>query len=514
MANTNGNGTSAVAQSAQPDVLDSAISSALGAQSPQSQPTSGAAPQPDVLDTAIASALGKPVPASGNTQQQPDLTSRILQGVKDSMLGRIVGSAITPPQSSDEQVVHAVGGAPSLQVYRAAKSIVDSAKGMMKSASSDYGQAVSDFNRAMQDFHNQDWRNLASSATSTAADVLGATQPVMNTQAQNVRELSEGARPGGNLATPLTRDVIDAGTAAAAPSVVEGAETAADGANSAISGALDKDKSLYQQVRQGADIAQTPTKAALRNAAQTSVEDAGIADQSLPQTHGQPIRTLLDEPIATLADTERAAYDTINKASGTDLKALYDHAEEVQDALDDPTNIANRAALQNDLTTTQDAIASGENQAVKNGVNPDLLDKAQGMTQQRYAMQTLKQKLFNNESVVKGNTAYGSPEAIDVDSAIRQAENLNKPSKFAPEGSPTRLQQALGEDGANRLLQDFYSAQKAGQKAVRAQQLAKFVVGAVGGGALFHAGEAIAGVREAAINASKRRVRRQQSPCR
>ena len=32
----------------------------------------------------------------------------------------------------------------------------------------------------------------------------------------------------------------------------------------------------------------------------------------------------------------------LNKASGTDLKSLYDHAEEVQDALDDPTNLPKR----------------------------------------------------------------------------------------------------------------------------------------------------------------------------
>ncbi|MFZ1974734.1 MAG: hypothetical protein WAU89_17945, partial [Candidatus Acidiferrales bacterium] len=92
--------------------------------------------------------------------------------------------------------------------------------------------------------------------------------------------------------------------------------------------------------------------------------------------------------------------------------------------------------------------------------------------------------LFNNEGVVKGNIAHGAEESINVDNAITQAEKLNKPSKFAPEGSPTRLEQALGKQGASNLLKNLYAAQKAGAAAVKAQKIAAWIGGTVGVGAV------------------------------
>lgn len=239
-----------------------------------------------------------------------------------------------------------------------------------------------------------------------------------------------------------------------------------------------------KQAVQGGKASQAPAQSALRSTAQASADDAGVT-AAADSTQG--VRTLMDEPIEAIAKTERATYDAVNKAAGTDLKSLYDHAEEVQDALDDPTNIANRRSLTEDLKTTQDAITQGETKATAAGVDPQAIKDAQALTQKRFAIQNVKQKLFNNESVVQGNTAHGAPESINVDSAIRQAENLNKPSKYAPEGSPTRLVQALGEKGANGLLKGLYEAQKTGAKALSRQQLviklAKYGVPALATGA-------------------------------
>jgi hypothetical protein len=247
---------------------------------------------------------------------------------------------------------------------------------------------------------------------------------------------------------------------------------------------------IGRQIWKGEKVAQAPAQSALRSTAQATANDAGVTT-AVDSTQG--IRTLMDEPIEAIAKTERATYDALNKASGTDLKSLYDHAEEVQDALDDPTNIANRKSLTEDLQTTQDAISDGEAKATEAGVDPQSLKDAQALTQKRYAIQNVKQKLFNNESVVSGDVAHGAPESINVDSAIRQAQNLNKPSRFAPEGSPTRLQQAFGEKGANNLLKGLYDAQKTGTKALSRQQFATKVLkyvgipsaGALGGGVVY-----------------------------
>jgi hypothetical protein len=92
-------------------------------------------------------------------------------------------------------------------------------------------------------------------------------------------------------------------------------------------------------------------------------------------------------------------------------------------------------------------------------------------------MEVGDQKLFNNESVVKGNIQHGESEEINVDSAIRNAENLDKPSKFAPRGTPTRLQQMFGEDGAKAFEQGLYDARKAGKAVMTRNTIVKTLVG-------------------------------------
>lgn len=245
------------------------------------------------------------------------------------------------------------------------------------------------------------------------------------------------------------------------PGVTAGTEEAAQ--------AAEAKPGIVKQVFQGEKVAQAPAKAALRTGASASAADAGVEAGS----QGGSIRSLLDDPIEALSKNERASYDAINKASGTDLKSLYDYAEELQDNIDDPTQIANRNSLKTELKTTQDSITKGEAQAVKNGVDPDTLNDAKDMTKQRYAMENINQKLFANTSVVKGNIAHGAPETINVNSAIDQVEKLDQPSKFAPRGTPSRLQQAFGEDGAQALKQSLYDAQKAGQSALSKQVWAK-----------------------------------------
>lgn len=247
-------------------------------------------------------------------------------------------------------------------------------------------------------------------------------------------------------------------------------------------------KSVASDVVQGADKAQVPAQAALRSGASASAVEAGVEAGS----QGGSIRSLLDDPIDQLATKERAAYDTINEASGTDLKSLYDARAKFQDALENPNNIDKEDALQAKLDQTEAQISTGEAQAKENGVDPDDLEDAKNMTKQRYAMEDISKKLFNNESVVSGNTAHGAPENINVDSAIRQAENLDKPSKFAPRGTPSRLEQAFGSDGAQALKQSLYDAQKAGQTALARQAFAKTLAKIGGyGGAILGGGELV-----------------------
>ncbi len=219
---------------------------------------------------------------------------------------------------------------------------------------------------------------------------------------------------------------------------------------------------------------QPGAQSALREGASSSAQDAGVSGTS---ALGAGVRTLMDEPIAAAAKVETGLYQTLNDAAQTDMKDLFDYREELMDALDDPTNVANRKVLADELSVTENAIKVhsdlaadklGEDGATK------LLNRAKAATQQRYAMENVSQKLFDNEGVVSGNVDHGMPESINVNNAIKQAENLDKPSKFAPRGTPTRLQQALGEDGAKALKQGLYDAQAAGQKVATRNQIIKW----------------------------------------
>jgi hypothetical protein len=322
---------------------------------------------------------------------------------------------------------------------------------------------------------------IVSSLKSAASDVT--LNPIE--LASTIHTINQSKDPTGAYLEAAqkfaSKGAAQALTALGTEGVVKGVGAALPEAVTEEAASVPKKPNIIARTFNKTAASQPGAQAALRSGATASAADAGVEAGA----QGGSIRSLLDDPIEALSKNERASYDTINKASGTDLKSLYDHANDVQDALDDPTNVANRNALQTELKTTQESISKGEAQATKNGVDPDTLNDAKNMTKQRYAMENINQKLFNNESVISGNTTHGAPESINVDSAIRQVENLDKPSKFAPRGTPSRLQQAFGSDGAQSLKQGLYDAQKAGNAAVTRATIAKWVAGAVpvlGGG--------------------------------
>lgn len=296
----------------------------------------------------------------------------------------------------------------------------------------------------------------------TAAEIL--LNHIGERGAQVASNVYQGAK--GNLKANLTELDPNQGKMYATP-IFPGpgvGNAAADVAATAEPAA--EGPGLMQKVKQAVSpkaAAQPGAQSALREGATASAKDAGVA--GAVDTSGS-IRTVMDKPIAEAAKVEDKLYKTVNNAAETDMKSLYDRREELQDAIEDPTNVGQKSNIQKELTTTDQAIAQGEaNVKTKLGKDaPDLIKQAKDATQQRYSMEEGVKKLFNNEGVISGNVAHGVQESINVDSAIRQAENLDKPSKFAPRGTPTRLQQMFGEEGAKAFKQGLYDAQKDGQK--------------------------------------------------
>ena len=281
-------------------------------------------------------------------------------------------------------------------------------------------------------------------------------------------------------ALPLIGGGMPETAGAEAPTVAEGVTSAAPADADAITHTYTPGGGLQAVKRLVSPEAATQPEAqsAFRSGAQASAEDAGVTGEA----NQGGIRTLMNKPIRQASAVKRNLYDTVNDAAETDMKSLYDRREELQDTLDDPTQIANKSALQKELQTTQASIDAGETK-VQDALGTkasDLLQKAKAATQQRFAMEQGDAKLFNNESVVSGNAENGTDETVNVKAAIRQAEQLDKPSKFAPRGTPTRLQQMFGEDGAKAFKQGLYDAQKSGQSVATRNTVAKWL-GGVGG---------------------------------
>jgi hypothetical protein len=168
-------------------------------------------------------------PAPAN---QPGVIDRTIEGVKQSLQGNLAPlvGAVAGPQNAEEHAIAAIGNVSplgpqgTLAAYRAGKAIVDSAKNMLSAPREHFQQAKQDFITAAQDLHNKNYWSMVRNLAEATADISGMIPGAPSELANRERELIEGTKPGGNLATPLAKDVTDLATMYAgekAPGVAE-----------------------------------------------------------------------------------------------------------------------------------------------------------------------------------------------------------------------------------------------------------------------------------------------------
>lgn len=85
-------------------------------------------------------------------------------------------------------------------------------------------------------------------------------------------------------------------------------------------------------------------------------------------------------------------------------------------------------------------------------------------------------KSVKNPNIISGNVAHGAEETVDVAKAVKALQKMQDDMEF---GAP-RLEQAFGKQGARAILEDMYTAQKSGIKAMTKQQWAKRIAQYVG----------------------------------
>lgn len=432
-----------------------------GTPDPLAQLGTPAVPNPAPSDPLAA--IGTPATppaASAAPPAQASLGDRVIAGAKD--FAAPVMSLVRDPETPTEQVLHAIGGGGgALAAYRMAKGLMEGAERVVKSTPGEFKQAATDYKRLVDDWHNKDYRNAISSAVSTGSHILGA-QPGMGQIASEIREDSEGARPGGDLARPLTRQVLGAATALAGGEALSEEEAASSAASSA---ATKLKVNPFRQIMEGKAIAQEPAVAAVTGGVEDAAAGAGV-----PKPAGLPSgnliegsQSVLDEPLGSIASKEKAAYKQIDDTVGFDLKETKMQLKNDQYALKQLGNTEadqlTRKSLAKSIVDNTERIRVAEAKLTKAGLDPKAGD----------VVHTTRMAGEDFKNTIVKNTA--SDGTVNVTKLLNDSKAL----RFSKRGD--RLAQFMGKDAADTYMNGLEAAQKAGVHAMKLQKIAKWTGG-------------------------------------
>lgn len=350
----------------------------------------------------------------------PGVAERAIAGANRSSL-----STFSNPQTATEHVVDAITGGTGagLAAWRTAKSLVDSVKNAMDAKKPDeFSQAKADVQRAVHDFHNRDYRNLAADAGSVAGDAIPV--PVVGS---TVRNISEGTRPGGDLAGALGQAAGDAAVlvgTAAAPEVagdLEGSAAAThtyDPATSSIKPVsqpgtlktlLTNPKAL---VSEGAAKASTQpgTQAVVRGGAGDIAKAAGVEDSASLST-AKTVEDVADN----VYGQSKGLYKQVDDATG----GKFAGNEQLIKNVDKELRMASSDEEVTSLQAQRSKYVAQQNQlfddAAAQGVPREVVDQAKASYKQSQALYSLDRQIKASTKGVPTDIAEkGSiPETID-----------------------------------------------------------------------------------------------------
>lgn len=447
--------------------LDFSTAQPIGSPQQTAQPVQPSPTQsgnPVKLDFSTLQPIGsQPSVPPQPSEEQPGVLNRAWNAVKSEVAPIIdIGeSVVTPPQDHKEELALTFGGPTALQAYRAARTVVGGVESAIKAPAEKYQQAKQDFQRATQDFQNKDYRNLASDAASTATDVMGAVSPGTSMVTDRAREFSEGARPGGDLVTPIVKTGVDVGLAALTDKVGEPSTPEEPG--------------LTKQLIQGRAVNQPGTQAAIREGVQTASENAGTATaETAANIKTQPIMeghtTVLDDHLLALQGQEAAAYkvqDDLAPGLKANRTKLINTNRAIDALTDTPEDVTKEAALEKSRTGLMDKIADSEDALKQAGVDPKAADV---LHTQRMAGEDIKASIIKNTDLTDGS--------LNVKGLLNDAKKM----RFTDYGD--RLEQFFGsKQAADTYVTKLANMQKLGAHAVAARVVTALLAGVVGLGA-------------------------------
>jgi hypothetical protein len=414
-----------------------------------------------VLDSAIAKSLGQTQP----TQQQPP--SDYLIKTEDFIHGAAQGAG--------SEIAGMVAGIPS--------AIANSIPAVK------VAEDIWDIPSEYRDYEAARARGKSpAEAAGIAAQTVQKRNDAISALKDRVKEFSTNpSRATGRAVADLIPVIVGGslGSEVAAPAEAASAEAPAAISETEVPTATDFNSaskpSVFKQVIQGGKVAQPVAQQAVRRGVQAATENAGTADESLAANiENQPLlnrnQTLVDEHLSALRGLEQDAYDRMDEAAGFDVKAEKAQLANDQYKLKQLGNTDADAAMKDKLTASiedsQARIADAEAKMRDAGVDPT---EADAIHKQRMAGADFRKALIQNTS--------SDGQTVNVDGLL----NASKKLQFTKYGD--RLQQFFGsKEAADDFMTNLEQAQKLGNKAVKARQIAKWAVPAlgIGGGTLIH----------------------------
>ena len=188
------------------------------------------------------------------------------------------------------------------------------------------------------------------------------------------------------------------------------------------------------------------------------------------------IRTAIEDVSNSVKAKSQALYQQLDKESGGRWQRYEDQIKNLNDKLDEVNGIDDDAydrleTKRNDIETSQ---AQMLEELKEKGIDPQIADDAVAHYKQAMALRDLDRAV---KSSTVGEARIGGKEVVNPKTFTNRIQKLYDSG---------RLEQALGETGANDLLKEGYDA----VKAKRIQTLAKWTAGILAaryaGGSVLH----------------------------
>ncbi len=424
-----------------------------------------------------------PIPDDATIGPAQGFISRVWDAAKQEAtnIGSTAIQAVEPPTDAREHLAMMIGGQPGLVAYRAGRGVVNGVENAVKAKPAQFQQAVQDAQNAIQEFHGGNYRSAAADFASTGADVNDmAGNPL--TQATRARAIAQGTKQGGDLATPVTKDIVDAIPAVAGAGISElgGAADAASAADS-VTTELPADaeasagtaKAAFLPKGQPA-VAEGPsvesTSPAVQDAIRKSFNNTAQSEGLKPIPASTAVSDLGEALGNQFFARSKAIFAQVQDVTGLDLNALHDQISVLEDKINDAIDNPEKAGqLEQQKLALEDKSAAAFQQ-FKDATGTDPAQAEQDW--KKYNASYDVGKKIAASTVGRSNVGLG-----EITDATKLAPRLNQATANVSATQPGRLVQLAGPDEANTLadaveaqrglIKDFTPSTATGQNALQ-----------------------------------------------